>query len=278
MKLSKYHIAVRENSPLVHCITNYVTVNDVANALLAAGASPIMADEPTDAIEITGICDALCLNIGTLNSRTIPAMLAAGSAARELGHPVLLDPVGAGASALRTKTAEDIMAAAKPLAVRCNASELKALAAGGGSTRGVDAAQADMASAGTLGELAAMAKGFAAGTGAVVAVTGEIDIVADAGRAFAVRGGHAMMARITGSGCMLSALATAYLAASPTEPLPAVLSAVAMMGIAGEYANTSTIAAAGGTASFRMALIDAIATFQGDKLDEAGVSARISEL
>ena len=134
---------VREKSPLVHNITNYVTVNDVANAILAAGASPIMADEPDDAYEITAICNALNINIGTLNSRTITSMFRAGQRASELGHALLLDPVGAGASSLRTDTAVKLMKEIKFDVIRGNASEIKTLALGSGTTHGVDADKAD---------------------------------------------------------------------------------------------------------------------------------------
>ncbi|MBQ2327214.1 MAG: hydroxyethylthiazole kinase, partial [Clostridia bacterium] len=121
---------LKEKSPLVHCITNYVTVNDCANILLASGASPIMADDIGESAEITSICSALDINIGTLNERTIPSMLAAGKRAGELGHPVLLDPVGAGASALRTNTAAAIVDQVRPTVIRGNISELRALALG----------------------------------------------------------------------------------------------------------------------------------------------------
>ena len=134
---------VRGKSPLVHCITNYVTVNDCANMLLACGGSPIMADDPEDAVEITGICKGLAINIGTLNQRTIPVMLAAGKRANELRHPVVLDPVGAGASALRTDTALRLLEELKLTVIRGNISEMKTLAYGSGTTKGVDADVAD---------------------------------------------------------------------------------------------------------------------------------------
>ncbi len=119
--------SVRQKSPLVHCITNYVTVNDCTNMLLACGGSPIMADDPGDAVEITSICGGLTINIGTLNQRTIPAMLAAGKRANELGHPVVLDPVGAGASTLRTDTALRLLKEVKFAVIRGNISEIKTL-------------------------------------------------------------------------------------------------------------------------------------------------------
>ena len=134
---------VRQKSPLIHNITNYVTVNDCANILLACGGSPIMADEPEDAVEITALCGGLNINIGTLNQRTIPAMFVAGKRANELGHPVVLDPVGAGASTLRTVTAIRLLKEVTFTVIRSNISEFKALALGSGATKGVDADAAD---------------------------------------------------------------------------------------------------------------------------------------
>lgn len=134
---------VRLRHPLIHNITNYVTVNDCANMLLACGGAPIMADDPEDAVEITAICGGLNINIGTLNQRTIPAMLAAGRRSNELGHPVVLDPVGAGASRLRTDTAFQLMREVRFAVIRGNISEIRTLASGSGTTRGVDADAAD---------------------------------------------------------------------------------------------------------------------------------------
>ena len=134
---------VRKVGPLVHNITNYVTVNDVANVLLACGGSPIMSDEPEDVAEITSLCGGLNINIGTLNKRSIEGMFKAGEKANELGHPVLLDPVGAGASSLRTNTALALMEKLKLDVIRGNISEIKTLALGSGTTKGVDADAAD---------------------------------------------------------------------------------------------------------------------------------------
>ena len=134
---------VRNSCPLIHNITNYVTVNDCANIVLACGASPIMADDKDEVAEITTICSGLNINIGTLNSRTIDSMLIAGKKANELGHPVVLDPVGAGASKLRTDTAMKLLEEVKFTVIRGNISEIKTLASGNGSTKGVDADVAD---------------------------------------------------------------------------------------------------------------------------------------
>ena len=206
---------VRAKSPLVHNITNYVTVNDCANIVLACGASPIMADDAAEVEDITSLCAGLNLNIGTLNSRTIPSMLLAGHTANRLGHPVVLDPVGAGASHLRTETALRLLREVKFTVIRGNISEIRTLAAGSGTTKGVDADTADKVTDETLDKTVAFAKAFAARTGAVVAVTGAIDIVADGERAFCIRNGHPMMSAVTGTGCQLSALTAAFCAANP---------------------------------------------------------------
>ncbi|WP_080796968.1 hydroxyethylthiazole kinase [Arabiibacter massiliensis] len=265
---------VRAGSPLVHSITNYVTVNDCANALLAIGASPIMSDEPADVADITSICGGLVLNIGTLNERTIAGMFAAGERAGELGHPIVLDPVGAGASALRTWTAGDLLDKLPVGIVRGNMSEVKALAGAAAATRGVDANPDDAVTEGNLAASAAFVRQLAAKTGAIVAVTGAIDIVADAERAFAVRNGSPLMGRITGAGCMLTCLVAAFAVANPDSPLEATVAAVASMGLAGQQAQ-ARMGGLDGNASFRTYLIDALFRLDGEAL-EAG--ARVEEL
>ncbi len=247
---------VRATTPLVHCITNYVTVNDCANALLACGGSPIMADEEEDAVAITGICGGLALNIGTLNKRTVATMHAAGKRAAELGHPILLDPVGAGASPLRTETAAALVDELPLAVVRGNMSEIKAIAGTAASTRGVDANPDDAVTEDNLAASAAFVRALAAKLGCVVAVTGAIDVVADAERAFAVRNGDAVMGKITGTGCMLSCVTAAYVTANPDRPLEAAVAAVAGWGLAGEVAR-SRMGALDGNGSFRTYLLDA---------------------
>ena len=248
---------IRAASPLVHCITNYVTVNDVANVLLAIGARPIMADDPEEAEEITALCAGLCLNIGTLNARTIPSMIAAGKRARALAHPVVLDPVGAGASRLRTATALRILDEVRPALIRGNISEIRTLAVGSGATQGVDANAADAVTEENLGAAADLLHAFAARTGAVIAVTGAIDIVTDGRDCYAIRNGRAEMACVTGTGCQLSALLTAALAAAPSDPLAAVAETTALMGTAGELA-WAQMEESDGNATYRTRIIDAI--------------------
>ena len=259
---------VRQKSPLIHNITNYVTVNDVANILLACGASPIMADDEAEVEDITALCGGLTINIGTLNSRTIPAMFKAGRRANELGHAVLLDPVGAGASALRTRTASELMARLRFDAVRGNISEIKTLFAGSGSTRGVDADAVDAVTEATLPAAVSFVKNFAAQTGAIIAVTGAIDLVADGERCYVIRNGRPEMSRITGTGCQLSALMTAYLTAHPQRKLDAAAAAVCAMGLAGEI-GFSRMQPGDGNVAYRSRIIDAICCMTGEEL-EAG--------
>ena len=256
--------AVHKAHPLVHCITNYVTVNDCANALLAIDASPIMSDEPDDAVDITAICDALDINIGTLNRATIAGMEAAAARASQLGHPLVLDPVGAGASALRTQEAAALLDAFPIAVIRGNMSECKALAVGARSTHGVDVAAADVVTDTNLAESAGFARQLAAMTGAVAAITGAIDVVASADEAYAVRNGSPMQGRITGAGCMLSAITGAFVAAND-DPLLAALAAVVTMGAAGQIAE-ARMGAADGNASFRTYLIDALYTLEPEQL------------
>ena len=259
---------VRSGAPLVHNITNYVTVNDCANALLAIGASPIMSDEPNDVVDIQTICGGLTLNIGTLNTRSVEGMFVAGARASELGHPIVLDPVGAGASALRTRTAGDLLDKLDVSVIRGNMSEVKALAGGASSTRGVDVCPDDAVTDDNLAASAAFARAFAAQTGAVVAITGAIDIVADGEHAYAIRNGSALMGRITGAGCMLSCLCTAYAVANPAALLDATVAAVAGMGLAGQIAQ-GRMSGYDGNGSFRTYVLDALYHLDGDAL-EAG--------
>lgn len=254
--------AVRHRAPLVHNITNYVTVNDCANALLAIGASPIMSDEPLDVVDITGICGALTINIGTLNIHTIEAMFTAGKRSAELRHPIVLDPVGAGASALRTKTAGDLLDELPIWVIRGNMSEAKALAGGAVTTRGVDVCPDDIVTEENLAESVRFVCELAAETGAIAAITGPIDIIADAKRAYAIRNGSEMQGRITGTGCMLSCMCSAYAVARPEDTLEAMVAAVTHMGLAGQIAE-SRLQQGEGTGSFRTYLIDALSAIDG---------------
>lgn len=248
---------VQETCPLIHNITNYVTVNDCANILLACGGSPIMSDDVQEVEGITTICGGLNINIGTLNQRTIPAMVLAGKRANAVGHPVVLDPVGAGASALRTDTANDLLRQVQFAVIRGNISEIKTLAQGDGTTKGVDADVADRVTPENLDEAVAFAKAFARETGSVIAITGAIDIVADGERAFCIYNGCPEMSRITGTGCQLSAMTAAYVTANPGHPLEAAAAAVCAMGLCGEIAK-ARMTELDGNSSYRNYIIDAV--------------------
>jgi hydroxyethylthiazole kinase len=258
---------VRAGTPLVHNITNYVTVNDVANVLLACGGSPIMADDEDEVEDITSICGGLNINIGTLNSRTIPSMFRAGKKANALGHTVLLDPVGAGASALRTDTALRLLREVRFDAVRGNISEIKTLYYGSGSTKGVDADAVDAVTAQSLDGAVRFVKAFAEKTGGIIAVTGAIDLVADGNRCYVIRNGRPQMGRITGTGCQLSALMTAYITANKENKLDAAAAAVCEMGLAGELGWANMLPGDGNSA-YRGKIIDAIYNMTGDMLEE----------
>lgn len=260
--------AVKKNVPLVHFITNYVTVNDVANMMLACGGSPIMSDEILDVEDITSICNATVINIGTLNQNTIEAMIAAGKKANELGHPVLLDPVGAGASRLRTETTFRLLKEVKFSVIRGNISEIKTVYSGSGSTKGVDADVADVVTEDNLADTITFAKKLSETTGAVIAITGAIDIITDAKQAYAVRNGVAAMSRITGTGCMLDGVIAGYVAANPDNVVKAVVAAIAAEGLCGEIAAKKIEAEGSGTSSLRMHLIDAMSNLDGEILED----------
>ncbi|MBO4484690.1 MAG: hydroxyethylthiazole kinase [Lachnospiraceae bacterium] len=258
---------VKKTRPLVHNITNYVTVNDCANILLACGGSPIMADDAEEVEEITAVCGGLNINIGTLNRRTIEAMLLAGKKANELGHPVVLDPVGAGASRLRTETALSLVKNVKFVVIRGNMSEIKTLAFGSGTTKGVDADVADSVSEENLDDAVVFAKGVAKKLKTVIAITGAIDIVTDGEKAYCIRNGHPMMSAVTGTGCQLSALTAAYVTANPDTPLEAAAAAVTVMGLAGEIAYRR-LSEADGNSSYRNYIIDAVFRMSPEQLAE----------
>ena len=258
---------VKKTRPLVHNITNYVTVNDCANILLACGGSPIMADDAEEVEEITAVCGGLNINIGTLNKRTIEAMFLAGKKANELGHPVVLDPVGAGASKLRTETALSLVKNVKFAVIRGNMSEIKTLAYGSGTTKGVDADVADSVSEENLDDAVVFAKGVAKKLKTVIAITGAIDIVTDGEKAYCIRNGHPMMSAVTGTGCQLSALTAAYVTANPDTPLEAAAAAVTVMGFAGEIAYRR-LSEADGNSSYRNYIIDAVFRMSPEQLAE----------
>ncbi|HUK96995.1 MAG TPA: hydroxyethylthiazole kinase [Gaiellaceae bacterium] len=248
---------LRETRPLVHQITNYVVMNETANATLAIGALPVMAHAPEEVEEMVGLAGALVLNIGTLSSSWIDAMLLAGRAANVAGVPVVLDPVGVGATRYRTDTAKRILDEVDVAVLRGNAGEIATLA-------GVDAEVRGVESIGAAGPAAEVARGAASTLGVVAAVTGSVDHVSDGARVVAVENGHPLLASITGTGCMSTAITGAFLAVRADEPLAAAAEALAAFGVAGENAAPG----AKGPGSFHVNLYDALAALDPAQLDE----------
>ena len=248
--------AVRDTAPLVQCITNFVTVNDCANIILAAGGSPTMAHDIREVEEAVAGVNALVCNLGAIGD--VEAMLLAGKKANELGIPVVLDPVAAGVTTLRREASARLLSDLRFAVIRGNASEIKALAGGGSGGSGVDVSAADAVTEENLSRTVELARGLARRTGAVAAVSGAVDIVTDGEETILLRGGCPTMARITGSGCMLTALTGAFCAASPGRPLAAAAAAMAAMGAAGEMAEARRLQNGTGNATFRNDLIDAV--------------------
>ena len=255
----------REKRPMVHAITNNVTVNDCANIILAAYGAPTMAQDTREVEEITALSDALVLNLGALRARE--AMLLAGKKANELGHPIVLDPVAAGASFLRGETCRKLLHELRIAVIRGNASEIRALALGSETTLGVEVNALDKVTEDNLEASAEMVRAFSRRVGAVVALTGEIDLVTDGTQTAVLRGGCEMMSRITGAGCMLTALTGAYCGANPDRPFAAAVAAVAVMDACGEAAYERVREAMEGTASFRTRLLDAVSLLNEKELE-----------
>lgn len=248
--------AVRDTAPLVQCITNFVTVNDCANIILAAGGSPTMAHDIREVEEAVAGVNALVCNLGAIGD--VKAMLLAGKKANELGIPVVLDPVAAGVTTLRREASARLLSDLRFAVIRGNASEIKALAGGRSGGSGVDVSAADAVTEENLARTVDMARTLAQRTGAAVAVSGPVDIVTGGGETLLVRNGCPTMARITGSGCMLTALAGTFCGAAPDRALAAAAAALAAMGVAGEAAEARRLRNGTGSATFRNDLIDAV--------------------
>ena len=219
---------VKEESPLVHNITNAVVMNNTANALLAAGASPIMAHALEEIDEMVALCCATVINIGTLDRFTVESMKAAIRRANEVGHPVVLDPVGAGATSFRNQTLRDILAAGTPTFIRGNASEIMTMAGLSTQSKGVDSSES------SLNSLDA-AKALSQRVGCIVCVSGETDLVVENDRVVYLHNGSPMMEKVTGLGCTASAILGAF-AAVVKNPFMAAVSATSFMGVCGEIA------------------------------------------
>ena len=238
---------VEKRRPVVQCITNIVTVNDCANALLAIGGSPTMAHHPEEMADFAAVSDALVCNMGATES--LVAMMAAGMASKN-GRPVVIDPVGCASSAFRRGKCLELIKAVQPSCIRGNAAEIKALATDHNTGRGVDDLEAETPDA------ARSAMDLARKTGAIVVASGETDYIADGIRLYEVKGGTAWMSRVTGTGCMLSSLLGAFLAVENSALSAAAC--CAMMNICAEKALTETAGRQGGTGTFHICLMDAL--------------------
>ena len=247
---------IRERKPLVHQITNYLVMNETANATLALGALPVMAHAREEVEEMVGLAGALVLNIGTLSPHWVEAMIMAGKAANATRTPVVLDPVGAGATSFRTDTAKRLLSDVDVTVLRANQGEIATLVGVAAEVRGVESISAGD----DAGELARAA---ARNLGLVASVTGAVDHVSDGERVLAVANGHELMGAVTGTGCMASALTGCFLAAKPSEPLEAAAEALAAFGVAGEEAARD----AKGPGSFHVNLYDALAALDPATLD-----------
>jgi hydroxyethylthiazole kinase len=247
--------AIRERKPLVHQITNYVVMNETANATLALGALPVMAHAVEEVEEMAAVAGALVLNIGTLSKHWIEAMLLAAKAANAAGVPVVLDPVGVGATRLRTETAKRILDEAEIAVVRGNAAEVATLAGREAEIRGVE-------SIGAADSGAELAKAVASALECVVSVTGPVDHVSDGGRTIAVANGDPLLGTVTGTGCMSTAITGCFLAVA-SSPLEAAAEALVAFGVAGEDAAVG----AKGPGSFHVALYDALYNLDPATLD-----------
>jgi hydroxyethylthiazole kinase len=248
--------SIRGRKPLVHQITNYVVMNETANATLALGALPVMAHAREEVEEMAALAGALVLNIGTLSPPWVDAMLAAGRAANGAGVPIVLDPVGAGATRYRTDSSKRLLEELDVAVVRGNSAELATLVGREAEIRGVE-------SIGARDSGAELAQAAASALGSVAAVTGPVDHVSDGTRVVSIENGHALLASITGSGCISTAITGCFLAVRAEEPLAAAAEALVALGVAGEEAARE----ARGPGSFHVALYDALHHLDPHSLD-----------
>jgi hydroxyethylthiazole kinase len=248
--------SLRAQKPLIHNITNYVVMNETANAILALGALPVMAHAREEVEEMAGLAGALVINIGTLSPDWVDAMLAAGKAASARGLPVVVDPVGAGATSYRTETSKRLLDELDVTVLRGNAGEIATLVGVEAEVRGVE-------SMGAGGDPADLAREAARTLGVVASVTGPVDHVSDGDTVVRVENGHELLGLVTGTGCMSTALTGCFLAAKPDRPLEAAAEALAAFGVAGEVAAGQ----ARGPGSFHAALYDALYQLQPNDLD-----------
>ncbi len=249
--------AVKKKKPLIHNITNYVVMNYTANALLAMGASPVMAHAQNEVEDMVSFAGALVINIGTLEDDWITSMMKAGKKASELNTPIILDPVGSGATALRTNAAKKIIEESRLSVIRGNASEILSLRHADSKTKGVDSIH-------SVDEAAQTATVLARELNTALAITGPVDLVTDGERVVRVSNGHALMGYVTGTGCTATTTIGAFLAVDD-DPVSATATALAFFGLAGEVAGQKAEA----PGSFMIGMLDALYSISPEDL-EAG--------
>lgn len=254
------------NKPIVNCITNFVTVNDCANIILACGGSPTMAHHKGEVEEVAQITQSLVLNMG--NVHEVESMILAGRKCNTIKHPVVIDPVGIGSSKLRNEVFAELSKNIQFSVIRGNISEIKGVANGKGMTKGVDATDTDKVTEDNLKETVAMAKKLSKELESVIAISGSIDIVANKEKAYVIRNGNPIMAKITGTGCMSTALIGAFCGGNSDNILEATAAAVAAMGISGDIAFEKMKKFEGGTMMFRMFLIDSISNLTSEIINK----------
>lgn len=255
---------IKKVNPVVHNISNIVTANDCANITLACGGAPTMADDPDEVEEITAACNGFVLNMGNTGGYHEETMLRAGIKNNEVHHPLLLDPVGAGAAKRRNAVLKNLLDNIHFSVIRGNISEIKFIGGEGAGAKGVDANASDLANEDNIDAIVEYAKKLSASLDSVISISGPIDVVADKDKAYVIRNGHKMMAGITGTGCMLSSVIGVFISANPENILEATAVAVSSYGYAGELAYEKTVEMDGSYNTLRMNLIDYMAKMNDD--------------
>lgn len=261
----EYLRAVRENAPIIHSISNFITANDVANVLLAVGASPIMAQEIKEMEEISILSRALNINMGAIDENKLRLILEAGKMYNKASKPIVLDPVGVGATEFRKKAAAEILDNIKIDIIRGNVSEIRALASNIDGARGIDASDADVIEG--IKEEIEIFKKLSRDISAIIVITGKTDLVIDESRAYFINNGHPMMKKITGAGCQLDAVIAAFCSVCAKDNFTAAVAAVSMMGVAAEFAY-KRMSDNDGNMTFRNYLIDAVYNMTPEILDK----------
>ncbi|MDT8718780.1 hydroxyethylthiazole kinase [Clostridium sp. 19966] len=253
--------SVKLEKPLIHCITNPISINDCANVVLAVGGKPIMAEHPLEVAEITAASKALAVNLGNITDVRMKSMLISGETANKNSIPHIIDLVGAGCSKLRLDYAKQYIEKCHPNIIKGNMSEIKALCNIKNTAKGIDVGQSDIVTEENISETISMLKALSLKTGSIVAVTGILDVITNGTYTYIIRNGCEMLSMITGTGCMLTALTASYI--SSGDLLNGAVLATALMGICGELSENAK-----GTASFRTELIDNIFSISDDTLVE----------